>query len=66
MEHPFGAGDLTFHQEAEHAFIFGKELGNYCGGGVGSVGGAKGVVDIDVTKFRQPFGEVLIAFLFLL
>ena len=46
----FGAGDFAFHEEAEHPFVFGEELGDDGGGGVGAVGGAEGVIDVDVAE----------------
>ncbi len=65
MQDLFGAGDLAFHEQAEHPFVFWEELGDDGGGGVGAVGGAEGVIDIDVAEFCQLFGEILVAFFLL-
>ena len=58
----FGAEYLAFHQQAEHPLVLGEELSDDGGGCVGAVGGAKGVVDIDVAEFSQFFGEGLVTF----
>ena len=55
MQDLFGADDLGFHEQAEHFFVVGKELGDDGGGGVGAVGGAECVIDIDIVQVRRVF-----------
>jgi hypothetical protein len=54
--------DFAFHQQAEHPFVPGEKLGDDGRGSMGAVGGAEGVVDIDVAELGELFGEGLIAF----
>ncbi len=48
-------GDLLFHQQAGDGGL--EEVGDAFRGGVGAMGGAEGVVDVDVGQRGQGLGE---------
>ena len=57
MQYFFCAGDLSFHQESEHAAV-GREGGcDHGGGGMSTVSGAKGVVHIYISEFGECCGK---------
>ena len=65
MEHAFGAGDLAFHEQAEHALFPRKELGDDRGGSMSAMGGAEGIIHKNIAEFSQFFREGLVAFFLL-
>ena len=54
---------LLLHQIARHAGA--QDLGDALGGGVGPVGGAEGIVDVDLGQGRQLCGEAGVVLLLL-
>ena len=59
-------GELLFHEEAGSglAAAFANDAGDAFGGGVGTVGGAEGVIDIDIAQVGELFGEVVVVLFF--
>jgi hypothetical protein len=57
LDDPAELGQLALQQQPG---VARQVVGDALGAGVGAVGGAEGVVDVEVAELGQPFGQLRI------